>query len=239
MPYTAIFLPKAEKYLVKLDKDTYEQIEEHVEELKKNPFKRRPLADIKKLVRIKTIFYASNHGLEIAGNHTSWRHKDIDGYLPYLAQVRRRMKRKLNDIAGLSIENKRVTFSVHYREVGPDDISKVKSVVTETLEPFNRVIKITRGKKVIDARPFIHWNKGLAVRRMLRMYHADRTSTVLYAGDDTTDEDAFALLGPRAITIRVGFKRSSHAAYYVKRPSELLRALKMILELRDSKKDER
>jgi mRNA-degrading endonuclease RelE of RelBE toxin-antitoxin system len=49
MPYTAIFLPKAEKYLVKLDQDTYEQIEEHVEELKKNPYKRRPLADIKKL----------------------------------------------------------------------------------------------------------------------------------------------------------------------------------------------
>jgi mRNA-degrading endonuclease RelE of RelBE toxin-antitoxin system len=30
MPYTTIFLPKAEKYLVKLDQDTYEQIKEHV-----------------------------------------------------------------------------------------------------------------------------------------------------------------------------------------------------------------
>lgn len=37
MSYTAIFLLKDEKYLVKLDQDTYEQIEEHVEELKKNP----------------------------------------------------------------------------------------------------------------------------------------------------------------------------------------------------------
>jgi mRNA-degrading endonuclease RelE of RelBE toxin-antitoxin system len=54
MPYTAIFLPKAEKYLVKLDKETYEQIEEHVEELKKNPFKCRPLADIKKLGGFKS-----------------------------------------------------------------------------------------------------------------------------------------------------------------------------------------
>jgi len=54
MPYTVIFLPKAEKYLLKLDKDTYELIEEHVEELKKNPFKRRPLADIKKLGGFKS-----------------------------------------------------------------------------------------------------------------------------------------------------------------------------------------
>jgi len=54
MSYTAIFLPKAEKYLVKLDQDTYEQIEEHVEELKKNPYQRRPLADIKKLGGFKS-----------------------------------------------------------------------------------------------------------------------------------------------------------------------------------------
>jgi len=37
MPYTAIFLPKAEKYLVKLDQDTYEQIEEHVQEPRRVP----------------------------------------------------------------------------------------------------------------------------------------------------------------------------------------------------------
>ena len=54
MPYTAIFLLKAEKYLVKLDQDTYEQIEKHVEELKKDPYKRRPLADIKKLGGFKS-----------------------------------------------------------------------------------------------------------------------------------------------------------------------------------------
>jgi mRNA-degrading endonuclease RelE of RelBE toxin-antitoxin system len=54
MPYTAIFLTKAEKYLVKLDKDTYEQIEKHVAELRKSPYKRRPLADIRKLGGFKS-----------------------------------------------------------------------------------------------------------------------------------------------------------------------------------------
>jgi hypothetical protein len=39
---------------VLLDQGTYEQIEEHVEELKKNPYKRRPLADIKKLGGFKS-----------------------------------------------------------------------------------------------------------------------------------------------------------------------------------------
>ncbi len=54
MPYTVIFLPKAQRHLVNLDQDTYEQIEEHVEELKRNPYKPRPLADIKKLGGFKS-----------------------------------------------------------------------------------------------------------------------------------------------------------------------------------------
>ena len=51
---TAIFLPRLKNIRVLLDQDTYELIEEHVEELKKNPYKRRPLADIKKLGGFKS-----------------------------------------------------------------------------------------------------------------------------------------------------------------------------------------
>jgi mRNA-degrading endonuclease RelE of RelBE toxin-antitoxin system len=54
MPYTVIFLSKAEKYLVKLDEETYGQIEDHLEELKNNPYRCRPFADIKKLVGFKS-----------------------------------------------------------------------------------------------------------------------------------------------------------------------------------------
>ena len=49
MPYTIIYLPKAEKYLADLDDDDYDRIKESVEEIKKNPYRRRPKADIKKL----------------------------------------------------------------------------------------------------------------------------------------------------------------------------------------------
>ena len=54
MSYTVIFLSKAEKYLVKLDEETYGQIEEHLDELKKNPYRCRPFADIKKLGGFKS-----------------------------------------------------------------------------------------------------------------------------------------------------------------------------------------
>lgn len=54
MLLTAIFLPKAERYLLKLNQGTFEQIDEHVQELKEDPYKRRPLADIKKLGGFKS-----------------------------------------------------------------------------------------------------------------------------------------------------------------------------------------
>jgi len=54
MPYTVIFLSKAEKYLVKLDEETYGQIEDHLEGLKNNPYRCRPFADIKKLAGFKS-----------------------------------------------------------------------------------------------------------------------------------------------------------------------------------------
>jgi mRNA interferase RelE/StbE len=49
MSYTIIYLPKAEKYLVDLDDKNYDRIEESVKEIKKNPYRKRPKADIIKL----------------------------------------------------------------------------------------------------------------------------------------------------------------------------------------------
>ncbi|NJD21476.1 MAG: hypothetical protein FIA82_02225 [Melioribacter sp.] len=40
--------------------------------------------------------------------------------------------------------------------------------------------------------------------------------SVIYIGDDNTDEDVFKALEKKAITIHVGKKRKSFAQYYVK-----------------------
>ena len=49
MPYIIIYLAKAEKYLVGLDDKNYARIKESVAEIKKNPYRPRPKADIIKL----------------------------------------------------------------------------------------------------------------------------------------------------------------------------------------------
>lgn len=55
---------------------------------------------------------------------------------------------------------------------------------------------MTRGKKVLEIRPSIKWNKGHAVEYLLETLgftsSEDKDDVVpLYIGDDKTDEDAF------------------------------------------------
>ena len=62
-----------------------------------------------------------------------------------------------------------------------------------------------RGRRVIDLRAR-GADKGAAVLRWLERTEKGKMplSEVFYAGDDTTDEDAFQALGPRAVTVAVG-----------------------------------
>lgn len=52
---------------------------------------------------------------------------------------------------------------------------------------------MTRGKKVLEIRPSIKWNKGDALKYLLSTLGFHKSSDVfpIYIGDDRTDEDAF------------------------------------------------
>ena len=55
----------------------------------------------------------------------------------------------------------------------------------------------------------------------------------MYVGDDETDEDVFALDQPgQLLTVRVGPKRSSSAAYYIRTQAEVDRLLGSLLAFR-------
>ncbi|MFL5946069.1 MAG: trehalose-phosphatase, partial [Gaiellaceae bacterium] len=54
--------------------------------------------------------------------------------------------------------------------------------------------------KVLEVLPPLQASKGSAVRRLLAEHHLERA---LYAGDDTTDLDAFAALDAISVAVRV------------------------------------
>jgi len=62
----------------------------------------------------------------------------------------------------------------------------------------NRTVKV--GKEVVEI-AVVQADKGVALRRLADEVGAE---AVVYLGDDLTDEDAFSVLGPGDVGIKVG-----------------------------------
>jgi len=93
------------------------------------------------------------------------------------------------------------------------------------------VLRLTRGKKVLELRPPVEWDKGKAVEAIWRhvvQRAGSRRVLPVYCGDDVTDEDAFLALRHRGITVRIGRARQTAARYYLSSPEEMVRFLKAL-----------
>src|SRR5207248_2855930 len=107
---------------------------------------------------------------------------------------------------GVVIEDKRWTLAIHYRLAERSAIPAIRSaVITASNESDLRVVE---GKEVFELRPPEPIDKGVAcVELATALGASETTASLFYAGDDRTDEDAFAALRsrfPQALTIRIG-----------------------------------
>jgi trehalose 6-phosphate phosphatase len=163
----------------------------------------RSLSNLTETVGLNGIHYAGNHGLEISGVK-----KTV--IVPKAAHVTRSIRKMCSEletgitaIPGAWIENKGLTASIHYRAVALIQVPDLNRLIGRITAPYvhKDIVRLTRGKKVIEIRPALEWNKGYAVKWMLKRMGKRRAVTI-YIGDDTTDEDAFRML-PDAVTVKV------------------------------------
>lgn len=183
----------------------------------------RALADLRRLVAIKGIYYMGNHGLEICGPHLNYTNE--------VAQKSRRSLKKIFRQLGYLesldavVEDKGLTLTVHLRRVLPRDVSTIKSVVHRTLQSYAQ-LRVTYGKKVLEIRPRTGWNKGLAARWLISQLG---DGLPIYIGDDQTDEDAFTKLSS-GITVLVSKSwRPSAAEYRLRNHEDVSRFLRYLL----------
>ncbi|MBI3998016.1 MAG: bifunctional alpha,alpha-trehalose-phosphate synthase (UDP-forming)/trehalose-phosphatase [Armatimonadetes bacterium] len=184
----------------------------------------RALEDLRARVGLPDLLYAGNHGLELAGPGRTMVHRDAAVAQDLIARVCARLRERLRDIEGVMIEDKGITATVHYRLVQRGEIERVQREVMEELAGTLPGRLITRqGKMALEIRPDLDWHKGKAARWLLAGVLGEEwedRAAVIYAGDDSTDEDAFATLAPIGITIRVGPGSPVTAARYVVRDTD-------------------
>ncbi|MBI3635362.1 MAG: trehalose-phosphatase [Candidatus Rokubacteria bacterium] len=163
----------------------------------------RAVADIRGRVALPEAVYAGCHGLEIEGGGLRFRHPHVNAGA--LVKVRRRLATEVASIPGAALEWKGLALSLHYRRVTASRRADVLKLATRVLRvaPGLRIIP---GHMVLDIVPNVRWDKGRAVQwiahRLARTL-PDGRALVFCAGDDVTDEAAFAALRDRGVTVRV------------------------------------
>ncbi len=163
----------------------------------------RPVAQLRDLVPGDVLWLVGLHGLEIAAPHGEVLPTiDLEAASATLAPLRAEATAIAARHAGVRIEDKGASLVLHTRQAPrPEAIAAAEEfrAAAQHVPGFD----VMGGKEVVEVRP-AGIDKGVAVRRLLREAGGE---TVLYAGDDTTDEDAFAALvdcGEAAVTVRVG-----------------------------------
>ena len=184
--------------------------------------------DVRRLVRIEPVWIIGNHGAEIFspdGRETV--EPSVAAFEAEIAAARRSL-----EASGVAVENKRWTLTVHYRATGIEPREIVSRVAAE-----HGLVMVT-GKKVLELRPPVTVNKGTAAVALVeRIGGFAEGASILYAGDDATDEDAFRALrdrAPCAVTLHVAGEGSptTCAEYIVPDPMEMGSVLAWLAELR-------
>lgn len=197
----------------------------------------RALRDLRHRVGIHGLYYAGNHGLELAGPGIRFIHPEAVTARPLLRRIGMELGERLKGVPGILVENKTLSLSLHLRRVHPSHRSQVRRLFARTLKPYliREEVRVTRGKMVLEVRPAVHWDKGSAVRLIRRELRRSSRTFLCYLGDDETDEAAFRALGERDLAVFVGGrKRGSAAPYYLRDPGEVEDFLKRLRDLTTS-----
>lgn len=193
----------------------------------------RDLKDVQKMVGISNIAYAGSHGFDISGPGGRYRNQKIGmPYLDALDNAEKELKEKTADIPGARVERKRFAIAVHYRQVQENDVDTVIKRFDEVSGHYTELKKST-GKKVVELRPNVNWDKGKALIHLLSVLFTDSTRIIpFYIGDDVTDEDAFEAIKENGISIVVGSgTRPTAAKYRLSDPEEVFTFLRELTEL--------
>lgn len=140
--------------------------------------------DARSVVGVPELTYVGNHGLELD---------------PEAAQWSERLAAFLATVTWPRIEDKGLTASLHYRDA-PDEKEARRQLdaVGERARGAGFVARY--GRKVLELVPPLAADKGTAITALLERQNLKRA---LYAGDDSTDLDAFAALTALDLGVRV------------------------------------
>ncbi|XP_069154415.1 probable trehalose-phosphate phosphatase H isoform X4 [Solanum lycopersicum] len=176
-------------------------------------------------VQLSELYYAGSHGMDIKGPSKGSK---------YSKKVYKELLDKTKSIEGVRVENNKFCVSVHFRCVDEKKWGELSQEVRLVLKEYPK-LKLCQGRKVLEIRPIIKWDKGKALQFLLQSLGYAKCNDVfpIYIGDDRTDEDAFKVLRERRQGLGILVSKTpkeTHASYSLQEPSEVMKFLLLLIE---------
>ena len=163
----------------------------------------RPGDEVTRLVGVPGVAAVGEHGLELAPEAKEW----ADRVAVFASGV------------DWPAERKPLSVSFHFRRA--DDEAAARAYLTRVEAAARAEGLVPRwGRMVLEVRPPVEADKGTAVAALLGRASVERA---LYAGDDTTDVDAFAALDGLELGLKV-------AVGSVEAPPALIEAADVVVQ---------
>jgi trehalose 6-phosphate phosphatase len=153
----------------------------------------RRASEARAMVSIGTITYLGSHGSEVL--RAGWTESQLDPSVEDWARRIHEFGRQADsaDIRKrrVRLEDKGAIVAFHWRGAPDEDAAKaaVDAIAARAEESG---LRTHWGRKVLEVRPPLRIDKGAGIATLLQDTDID---VALYVGDDTTDLDAFRMLG--------------------------------------------
>ncbi|HSJ83572.1 MAG TPA: trehalose-phosphatase [Acidimicrobiia bacterium] len=180
----------------------------------------RDRADVKGMVGLDGLYYAGSHGFDISGPDGFSEQRGSE-YRASLDAAADELEAAIASLEGVWVERKLAAVAVHFRQGGPGSEAAVDEAARAAAERHPD-LRVAGGKKIVELRPNVDWDKGKAVLWLLEVLELGEDVIPVYVGDDETDEDAFRALADRGIGVVVGEEhRPTRARYALADPDEV------------------
>ncbi|XP_041006767.1 probable trehalose-phosphate phosphatase H [Juglans microcarpa x Juglans regia] len=195
-------------------------------------------------VRLAELYYAGSHGMDIKGPAKGCKYKKGSGrgvqfqaaskFLPMIDEVYKQLVEKTKATPGAQVEHNKFCVSVHFRRVEEKKWNELAQQVRSVLKEYPK-LRLTQGRKVLEIRPTIKWDKGKALEFLLESLGFANCANVfpVYIGDDRTDEDAFKILTEKGQGFGIlvsKFPKETSASYSLQEPDEVMDFLKRLVQ---------
>jgi len=152
----------------------------------------RRALDARRIVGLDQLAYSGNHGFELLlpGDERVRPDPSLDGHEGDAPAFVEALDRSELDRVGIRTEDKGAIVGLHWR--GAENEGAAESLAHEIANEAEwRGLIPHHGRKVLEIRPNVAVNKGIAVAALLASRSIEEA---LYGGDDRTDVDAFTAL---------------------------------------------